>query len=68
MRWILAVAILAATAVPLAASATETITYIYDKRGRLIQVIHAGNNTVKVTYTYDKAGNRTKVTTTGAPR
>lgn len=50
------------------ASATETITYVYDARGRLIQVVHSGsvNNGVQTSYTYDKTENRTNVTTTGA--
>jgi hypothetical protein len=52
-----------------AAYATETITYTYDARGRLIQVAHSGtvNNGVSTTYSYDKARNRTNKTTTGAP-
>lgn len=51
-----------------AASATETITYTYDARGRLIQVNHSGsvNNGVQTSYTQDKVDNRTNVTTTGA--
>lgn len=51
-----------------AASAAETITYVYDARGRLVQVTHSGsvNNGVQTTYTYDKTENRTNVTTTGA--
>lgn len=51
-----------------AAVATETITYTYDARGRLVQVQHSGtvNNGVNKTYTQDKAHNRTNVTTTGA--
>lgn len=50
------------------AFATETITYTYDARGRLIQVNHSGsvNNGVQTTYTQDKVDNRTNVTTTGA--
>jgi len=54
-----------------AASATETITYTYDARGRLIKVVHTGtvNNNVQACYQYDKADNRTnvKVTTSGTP-
>lgn len=48
--------------------ATETITYTYDARGRLIKVVHTGtvNNNVQTEYTHDKADNRTKVKTTGA--
>ncbi|MGN6849200.1 MAG: hypothetical protein ACTHJK_06960 [Sphingomicrobium sp.] len=51
------------------ALATETITYTYDARGRLIKVVHSGtvNNNVVSNYSYDKADNRTNVNTTGAP-
>ena len=51
------------------ALATETITYSYDARGRLIKVSHSGtvNNNVVSNYSYDKADNRTNVNTTGAP-
>ena len=50
------------------AHATETVTYTYDARGRLVAVVHSGtvNNGVTTTYTNDKADNRTNVTTTGA--
>jgi hypothetical protein len=43
------------------AQASETITYSYDPRGRLIKVAHSGtvNNGVRSCYTYDKADNRT---------
>lgn len=52
-----------------AAQATETITYTYDARGRLIKVVHTGtvNNNVQTTYSHDAADNRTNVQTTGAP-
>jgi YD repeat-containing protein len=52
-----------------AAWASETITYKYDARGRLVQVNHAGtvNNNVVTNYTYDKADNRALKNTTGAP-
>jgi len=48
--------------------ASETITYKYDARGRLVQVNHTGtvNNNVVTNYTYDKADNRQNKTTTGA--
>ncbi|HET8726343.1 MAG TPA: RHS repeat domain-containing protein [Alphaproteobacteria bacterium] len=54
---------------PAPAGASETITYSYDARGRLKQVVHSGsvNNGVTTSYTLDKAGNRTNKTTTGAP-
>jgi hypothetical protein len=52
-----------------AAWASETITYKYDARGRLVQVNHAGtvNNNVVTNYVYDKADNRALKNTTGAP-
>jgi YD repeat-containing protein len=52
-----------------AAYATETITYTYDARGRVIQVNHTGtvNTNVVTNYAYDKADNRNTKTTTGAP-
>jgi hypothetical protein len=47
-----------------AAYAAETITYKYDGRGRLTQVVRSGtvNNGMKSCYVLDKAGNRTRVT------
>jgi len=60
---LLAVAIgaLAATAM-----ASETITYTYDARGRLVKVARSGsvNNNVTANYVYDKADNRTNVNVT----
>jgi uncharacterized protein (DUF697 family) len=52
-----------------AASATETITYTYDARGRVTAVVHSGtvNNGVNVTYSHDNADNRNEKKTTGAP-
>ena len=46
-----------------AAMGTETITYTYDARGRLVQVVHTGtvNNNNQACYKYDKADNRTNV-------
>ena len=52
-------------AVASGAFATETITYTYDAKGRVIRVVRTGtvNNNVTTEYTYDKANNRkTKVT------
>ena len=51
------------------AQATETVTYTYDARGRLVQVARTGtvNNGVTTAYTIDKADNRTNKTTTGSP-
>jgi hypothetical protein len=55
--------LLAGLAVAAAAWASETITYTYDARGRLIRVVHTGtvNNNVQANYSYDKADNRTNV-------
>lgn len=46
-----------------AAFATETITYTYDARGRLVKVVHTGtvNNNNQACYKYDKADNRSNV-------
>jgi len=50
------------------ALATETITYRYDARGRLIKVERTGtvNNNVKTDYVLDKADNRVSKTVTGS--
>ncbi len=52
-----------------AASATDTINYKYDTRGRVIEVIRTGavNNGVTAVDVSDKAGSRTLKQTT-APR
>ena len=51
------------------AYAAETITYVYDARGRVVRVIRTGtvNNGVQTNYGYDKADNRTNVTTSVGP-
>jgi hypothetical protein len=48
------------------AIASETITYTYDARGRLVKVVRSGtvNNNVQAEYKYDKADNRTNVNVT----
>lgn len=48
--------------------ATETITYKYDAKGRLVRVTHAGtvNNGLTTVYSHDKTNNRTNLKTTGA--
>lgn len=53
----------AALTVAAAALASETITYTYDARGRLVKVERSGtvNNGVKAEYKYDKGDNRTNV-------
>ena len=55
----------AALAAPV--NAAETITYVYDARGRMVQVVRTGtiNNGVTTTYVVDKSDNRTSKTTTG---
>jgi uncharacterized protein involved in exopolysaccharide biosynthesis len=57
-----ALTVLAAAAV----MASETITYTYDARGRLVKVERKGtvNNNVTANYAYDKADNRTNVNVT----
>lgn len=52
-----------------AAAASETLTYSYDARGRLVRVQHNGsvNSNVITNYSYDKADNRTLKNVTGAP-
>lgn len=54
--------------IPAQALATETVTYTYDAKGRLVKVVHTGtvNNGVTTDYTHDKADNRKKVKVTGA--
>jgi len=51
------------------ARASETISYTYDAKGRLILVQHAGtvNNNVIANYTFDVADNRKNLKVTGAP-
>jgi coenzyme F420-reducing hydrogenase delta subunit len=53
----------AALAVTAAAMASETISYTYDARGRLVKVERTGtvNNGTKAEYQYDKGDNRTNV-------
>lgn len=64
-QFILAGCAIAALAASTAASASETITYSYDARGRLKTVMRSGgvNGTKTTTYTLDKADNRTAKTT-----
>lgn len=62
-------AVMAAVAIPSPALCSETITYTYDAKGRLVKVERSGsvNNGVQTTYSHDKADNRKNVKTTGAP-
>ena len=52
-----------------AMTASDTIAYTYDARGRLIKVEHSGtiNNGVVANYTLDKSDNRVNVKVTGVP-
>ncbi|WP_228244146.1 hypothetical protein [Porphyrobacter sp. GA68] len=52
------------------AQASQTTTYTYDARGRLVKVERTGNpnSNARTEYRHDRAHNRTRVTTTGAPR
>jgi YD repeat-containing protein len=61
-----ALAVLALGLISSTGSATETVTYTYDARGRLIKVVRTGtvNNNNQVCYKFDKAGNRTNVKST----
>ncbi len=62
-------ALAASISIPAQVLATETVTYTYDAKGRLVKVVRLGtvNNGVTTEYTHDKADNRKKVKTTGAP-
>lgn len=53
---------------PATVHASETITYKYDAKGRLVEVKRTGtvNNNVTTTYQHDKANNRKNVTTRGS--
>lgn len=55
-------------ALPSSAVASDTVTYTYDARGRLIRVQHSGGPAAGVDkrYTYDKADNRSRVQISGA--
>ena len=63
------VGIVALTGMAAAALASETVTYTYDAKGRLVKVVRTGtvNNNVQTEYTHDKADNRKRVKVTGSP-
>lgn len=67
MAVVAGVSILAAAAGIVGAS--ETVSYTYDAKGRLVQVAHSGtiNNNVIANYTFDDADNRKTMNVTGAP-
>jgi len=60
------VAALALLSMP--AMASETVTYTYDAKGRLVKVERSGtvNNGVKAEYTHDRADNRRNIKVTGS--
>jgi hypothetical protein len=68
MRRALISIMLSLTLVPAVALATETITYKYDAKGRLVKVIRTGtvNNNVTYDYVHDKANNRKNVKVTNS--
>lgn len=61
-------AILAGGLLTTGALATETVTYTYDAKGRLVKVERTGGTSdgAKTEYEHDKADNRKRVKTTGA--
>lgn len=63
------IGIAAITGIAAAALASETVTYTYDARGRVVAVKHTGtiNNGMISNYAFDKADNRKNVKVTGAP-
>lgn len=56
------------TTIPASALASETTTYTYDAKGRLVKVVHTGtvNNGITKEYTYDEADNRKNLKVRGA--
>ena len=62
-RVTLAALAVSAALTALSAGASETVTYTYDARGRLVKVERGGtvNNNVSAEYKYDKGDNRTNV-------
>ncbi len=68
-RACLLLSVLPLLAIAAPSAATETITYTYDAKGRLVKVVRTGsvNNNVTVDYEHDKADNRTRAKTTNSP-
>ncbi len=66
--WLELAAIVAGIGIAAVASASETINYSYDAKGRLVKVERSGNvnNGVSTTYSHDKADNRVSVNVTGS--
>jgi len=62
-RVLIAAAISGSALAAMMASASETVNYTYDARGRLVKVDRSGtvNNNIKAEYKYDKGDNRTNV-------
>ena len=64
-RWrsLLAAILLTCLMSALPVSASETVTYAYDARGRLVSVVRSGtvNDGVSASYSYDRADNRADV-------
>lgn len=68
MRRLITLAAMAALSAATPAFATETITYSYDAKGRVVQVARTGtvNNGVTAAYVHDDADNRVTKTVTGS--
>ena len=68
-RACLLLVLLPSLAIANSAAATETVTYAYDAKGRLVKVVRTGtvNNNVTTEYEHDKADNRARVKTTNSP-
>ncbi len=69
MRTSILIGLTLAAMITSSVQASETVTYTYDAKGRLVKVERSGtvNNGVKAEYTHDKANNRKNVKVTGSP-
>jgi hypothetical protein len=67
MRLFIAASALALSGISSPGLASETTTYTYDAKGRLVKVQRSGgtNNGTATDYEHDKADNRKRVRTTG---